>query len=128
MCVLEISHVRNLPLWDLFWGIRGRRSNFFGVYTEFVLRLHPQRGAIFAGILVFPPDVLDNLINVLIQWWETTKGREEMPRIFGRGPHGKVSDECLMCDRAEHLATSLQGYILLDIFYNGSKEDGRRNF
>ena len=85
---------------DLFWGIRGGGSNF-GVCTEFVLRLHPQRRTIFAGILIFPPDVIDDLMKVLSQWWETTKDHEGMLQIFGRGPDGKVSDECLMCDGAE---------------------------
>ena len=127
MCVLEVSHVCDLPLWDPFWGIYGRRSNL-GVCTESVLRLHPQRRAVFAGILIFPLDVIDDLMKVLSQWWETTKDHKEMLQIFGRGPDGKVSDECLMCDRAEQLTTSLQGCILLSMFDNGSKEDGRTNF
>ena len=94
---LTVSESENA---DLFWGIRGGGSNF-GVCTEFVLRLHPQRRTIFAGILMFPADVLDDLMKVLSQWWETTKDHEGMLQIFGRGPDGKVSDEFLICDGAE---------------------------
>ena len=102
---LTVSESENA---DLFWGIRGGGSNF-GVCTEFVLRLHPQRRTIFGGILIFPPDVLDDLMKVLSQWWETAKDHESMLQIFGRGPDGKVSDECLMCESEEQLTTSYAG-------------------
>ena len=102
---LTVSESENA---DLFWGIRGGGSNF-GVCTEFVLRLHPQRRTIFGGILIFPPDVLDDLMKELSQWWETAKDHEAMLQIFGRGPDGKVSDERLMCDREEQLTTSYVG-------------------
>ena len=67
-------------------------------------------------------------MKVLSQWWETTKDNEGILQIFGRGPDGKVSDECLICGREEKLTTSLKDCIFLDIFYNGSEEDGRKNF
>ena len=121
---LTVSESENA---DLFWGIRGGGSNF-GVCTEFVLRLHPQRRTVFAGILIFPPDVIDDLMKVLSQWWETTTDHEGILQIFGRGPDGKVSDGCSMCYRAEQLTASFQDCILLGIFYNGSEDDGRKNF
>jgi len=49
---------------DLFWGIRGGGSNF-GVTTELVLRLHPQRRTVFGGIVIFSGTVLDDLMKVL---------------------------------------------------------------
>jgi FAD/FMN-containing dehydrogenase len=98
---LTVSESENA---DLFWGIRGGGSNF-GVCTEFVLRLHPQRRTIFAGLVIFPSDVLDDLTKVLSQWWETIKDHEGMLQIFCRGPDGKVSDEFLRCDREERLMT-----------------------
>src|SRR5712691_9047979 len=58
---LTVSESENA---DLFWGDRTLVSR---VRTEFVLRLHPQRRTVFAGILIFPPDVLDDLMKVLSQ-------------------------------------------------------------
>jgi hypothetical protein len=93
---------------DLFWGIRGGGSNF-GVCTEFVLRLHPQRRTVFAGRVVFPASVLDDLMKVLSQWWTTVKDHEGILQVLGRDPAG---NDC----------------IILNMFYNGSEEEGRKNF
>lgn len=76
---------------DLFWAIRGGGSNF-GVCTEFVLKLHPQRPTVFAGNVVFPAAVLDDLMKVLTQWWATVKNHEGMLQILGRDPSGNVGD------------------------------------
>ncbi|KAH9955083.1 hypothetical protein BC827DRAFT_908382 [Russula dissimulans] len=103
--VLTVSEEENA---DLFWGIRGGGSNF-GVCTEFVLRLHPQRRTVFAGILIFPGNVLDDLLKVLRQWWATIKDNEAIHQILARDPAG---NDC----------------IILFIFYNGSEEEGRKNF
>ena len=77
---------------DLFWGIRGGGSNF-GICTEFVLRIHPQRRTVFAGIAIFPPTVLDDLLKEVSEWWKTVKDNEGMLQIFGRDPSGNVSDK-----------------------------------
>ncbi|KAI0294635.1 FAD-binding domain-containing protein [Multifurca ochricompacta] len=103
--VLTLSDTENT---ELFWGIRGGGSNF-GVCTEFVLRLHPQRRTVFAGIVVFPAEVLDALMAVLTKWWKTVKNNEGILQILGRGPGGR---EC----------------ISLNLFYNGSEDEGRKNF
>jgi hypothetical protein len=76
---------------DLFWGIRGGGSNF-GVCTEFVIRLHPQRRTVFAGTVIFPAAVLDDMMKVLDQWWATIKDHEGILQILGRDPAGNVSD------------------------------------
>lgn len=82
---LTVSESENT---DLFWAIRGGGSNF-GVCTEFVLRLHPQRRTIFAGNVIFPAAVLDDLMGVLSEWWKTVKDHEGMLQVLGRDP------ECL---------------------------------
>ncbi|KAI0298263.1 hypothetical protein BC826DRAFT_1090741 [Russula brevipes] len=93
---------------DLFWGIRGGGSNF-GVCTEFVIRLHPQRRTVFAGIVIFPGNVIDEMMKVLSQWWANVKDNEGMLQILGRDPAG---NDC----------------IILSLFYNGSEEEGRKNY
>jgi FAD/FMN-containing dehydrogenase len=89
---------------DLFWGIRGGGSNF-GVCTEFVFRLHPQRRTVFAGMIVFTPDVLDALMEVLIQWWANVKDHESISHILARDPSGQVSNGCLNSATADQLTT-----------------------
>jgi len=39
---------------DLFWGIRGGGSNF-GIVTEFVMKVFPQRATVYGGVVVFSP-------------------------------------------------------------------------
>ena len=92
--VLTVSESENA---DLFWAIRGGGSNF-GVCTEFVLRLHPQRRTVFAGSIVFPAAILDDLMKVLTEWWKTIKDHEGMSQILGRDPSGNVSKGYLVDD------------------------------
>jgi FAD/FMN-containing dehydrogenase len=94
---LTVSESENA---DLFWAIRGGGSNF-GVCTEFVLRLHPQRHTVFAGIITFPAAVLDDLMKVLSEWWETIKDHEGILQTVCRDPAGNVSDWYLVKNRAE---------------------------
>ena len=75
---------------DLFWGIRGGGCNF-GVCTEFVLKLHPQRATVFAGMVIFPPPALDKVFTTVDQWWKNGPGVNEFIfSIFSRGPDGNV--------------------------------------
>ncbi|KAG5651066.1 hypothetical protein H0H81_010001 [Sphagnurus paluster] len=93
---------------DLFFAIRGGGSNF-GVVTEFVLRLHPQRAKVYHGTLVFPPTVLEKMVEVTAKWWANVGENEGMLQMFGLGPDGNPA-------------------IILFIFYNGSEEEGRANY
>ena len=79
---LTLSDTENA---ELFWGIRGGGSNF-GVCTEFVLRLHPQRPTIFSGLVVYPAEVLSELITVLNRWWKNAKKNEGMHMLLRKIP------------------------------------------
>ncbi|TCD69760.1 hypothetical protein EIP91_006296 [Steccherinum ochraceum] len=93
---------------DLFWGVRGGGSNF-GVVTEFVFKLHPQRPEIFAGPLVFTPDKVEKVAAFLDDWWPRAKPEEGIAAAIMLGPDGSP-------------------LLMTFIFYNGSQEDGRQAY
>ena len=71
---------------DLFWAIRGGGSNF-GCVTEFVLQLHDQRPTVYAGLLIYPEPLFEELMKVTEEWWNagpTTK--ESILQVTARGP------------------------------------------
>jgi FAD/FMN-containing dehydrogenase len=74
--VLNASATENA---DLFWGIRGAGCNF-GVVTEFVLRLHPQRRTVFAGIIGYPTPLIDSAVSTTAKFLE--EGLSEKEGIF----------------------------------------------
>ncbi|TEB23723.1 hypothetical protein FA13DRAFT_1797769 [Coprinellus micaceus] len=93
---------------DLFWAIRGGGSNF-GVVTEFVFDLHPQRRTIFAGMTFFTPDKLASITEVTKTWYANTKENEGVSLATLITPQGFPA----------------VGVVL---FYNGPEEEGRANF
>ena len=75
---------------DLFWAIRGGGCNF-GVVTEFVYKLHPQRRTVYAGPMIFAPPALEKLVAVTEKWWTQGPGEKEgMVQLFTRGPDRSV--------------------------------------
>ena len=74
--ILTASDAENA---DLFWGIRGAGCNF-GVVTEFVLRLHPQRRTVFAGIVSYPPPKILDAVATAAKSWEN--GLSERETVF----------------------------------------------
>ena len=48
---------------------RGGGGNF-GIVTEFVFQLHTQRRRVYAGILLFGPDVSEKVFNTFLKWRE----------------------------------------------------------
>lgn len=85
--ILTASDTENA---DLFWGIRGAGCNF-GVVTEFVLRLHPQRRTVFAGVLAYPPPAILKAAETVVNFWNL--GLSEKEVIFyaqATDPSGNV--------------------------------------
>ncbi|CAL1702340.1 unnamed protein product [Somion occarium] len=95
---------------DLFWAIRGGGCNF-GVVTEFVLKLFPQRRSVFAGQIVFTPDKLEQVGAALDKWWPNagSSGKASLMSVMTRGPDG---NPC----------------IVVSLFYNGSEAEGREHY
>ncbi|EAU82727.1 FAD binding domain-containing protein [Coprinopsis cinerea okayama7 len=93
---------------DLFWGIRGGGSNF-GVVTEFVLRLHPQRKTVFAGISIFNMNQVEQLVKVTLEWARTVHEDEVIFHLAGTDDVGNPMLPVLF-------------------FYNGNEQEGRERF
>ncbi|KAF9057461.1 hypothetical protein BJ165DRAFT_1588692 [Panaeolus papilionaceus] len=93
---------------DLFFAIRGAGGNF-GVVTEFVLQLHPQRSKVYAGLLLYSPDKLESIVQATINWFASAGEREGMIQSLTVGPDGKP-------------------LIVLLVFYNGSDSEGRNAY
>lgn len=75
---------------DLYWAIRGGGGNF-GVITEFVFQLYPQRKTVFAGMVIYTPDSLEKIIEVTKCWWPNAGQDEAMCQIATVDPDGCVS-------------------------------------
>ncbi|TEB23719.1 FAD binding domain-containing protein [Coprinellus micaceus] len=93
---------------DLFWAIRGGGSNF-GIVSEFVLALNPQRKAVFAGPIIFTLDKFEQLVKLTKAWYQTISENEGMFHVTVVGPKGEP-------------------VIAAILFYDGSEEEGRNNF
>lgn len=78
---------------DLFWAIRGGGSNF-GVVTEFVYQLHPQRRTIFAGTVIFTPAQAEKVVEVTKGWWENVGEDEGLIQAVTCGPDGTGFAAC----------------------------------
>ncbi|KAI0030496.1 FAD-binding domain-containing protein [Vararia minispora EC-137] len=94
---------------ELFWGVRGGGCNF-GVVTEFVYKMHPQRATVFCGNVLFPGNTLPAIMDKLKTWWEG-------------GPSPK-------CSILLFITVSPDGnpINILSFFYNGSEGEGRAYF
>ena len=107
---------------DLFFGIRGGGVNF-GVVTEFVLRLHPQRRKVYAGHLVFEPSALERLISVTEKWFEADYEKAGLTVFLSDISNGQV---CTSPHPGQVVVMlTLQPVVMMLLFYNGSEAEGR---
>jgi hypothetical protein len=68
-------------------------------------------------------------MKVISEWWETIKDHEGVVQVLGRDPAGNVSKGYLVYDSTEQLTNAfLQDFVMISLFYNGSEEEGRKNF
>ncbi|KLO07485.1 FAD-binding domain-containing protein [Schizopora paradoxa] len=96
---------------DLFWAIRGGGSNF-GVCVEFVIQLHEQRKTVYSGFLIFPPHIVDAVLDVTEKWWKAGPGpKGSLVQIVTKGP-----------------PPDYHPCVLVIPFYNGSLDEGREKF
>jgi FAD/FMN-containing dehydrogenase len=58
----------------------------FGVATEFVLRLHPQRKAVFSGYAVFPGAMVEKVFKVADEWFKSNKSPKACSLISMANP------------------------------------------
>ncbi|TFY82580.1 hypothetical protein EWM64_g1444 [Hericium alpestre] len=112
---------------DLFWAIRGGGSNF-GVCAEFVLKLHPQRRTVFAGVAIFPPPVLEQVTAILADKFKRGFGeKESMFELLTLSPDGRVRKIFYHGILDADLGIA-QPCVLLVLFFNGSEAEGRVHY
>lgn len=93
---------------DLFFGVRGGGCNF-GVVTEFVLRLHPQRRTVYAGTYRFTADKLKTVVEATKVWFPAASPKEGIIMMPTCLPDGTPVVICYL-------------------FFNGSEDEGRAQF
>jgi hypothetical protein len=96
---------------ELFWAIRGAGHNF-GVVTEFTFKAFGQRVEVYAGLLAFTPDKLEQVIEFAnhLVGDDTADGRSAIYCFLTVPPGG--SEPTIVCC----------------VMSNTSEEEGRKRF
>ena len=98
--VVKTAETENTDLW---WGVRGAGSSF-GVATEFTYRLHEQKDSVWAGMLAFSPDKIDEVITFANHLAKISKGESGMITGFAAPPPMRAP------------------VVLAAVFYNGPED------
>ncbi|KAB8237538.1 hypothetical protein BDV23DRAFT_170489 [Aspergillus alliaceus] len=94
---------------DLFWGLRGAGYNF-GVVVDFTFQAYEQKTPVYAGIVAFPPEKLESVVEQMNALFEAPDPRSGAMIILAQPPG----------------APTLMVNVL--VFYNGTKEEGEKRY
>jgi hypothetical protein len=98
------------------------------VVTEFVFALHPQRKAVFAGMVVFTHDKFEALIDLTKTWYENIKEDEAMLQTAVLSPEGMRTHPRTSTYFVPNSLNVGHPVLAVTLFYNGSEDEGRANF
>lgn len=94
---------------DLFWALRGAGYNF-GVVVDFTYRAYVQKNPVYTGILGFPVEKLEPVVERLNATLANPDPRSGAMCIFAHAPDGSGPIIIVIC------------------FYNGTREEGQDRF
>lgn len=94
---------------DLLWGLKGAGYNF-GVVVEFTYQAHEQKNPVFAGIISFPPDILEQVVEQLNTTLLSPDPRSGVMCFLAQPPGAPVPMLNVLC------------------YYNGTQEEGEKRY
>ena len=94
---------------DLLWGLKGAGYNF-GVAVEFTYQAHEQKNPIFTGIISFPPDQLESVVEQLNTTLLSPDPRAGTMCFLAQPPGAPVPMLNVLC------------------YYNGTWEEGEQRY
>lgn len=94
---------------DLLWGLKGAGYNF-GVVVEFTYQAHEQKNPVFAGIISFTPDMLEQVFEQLNKTLSLPDARSGVMCFLAQPPGAPVPMVNVLC------------------YYNGTREEGETRY